>query len=53
MTTLAELAKQLPWGVHDAHLESMSIDWMRETLTMEMRFPLSAWSPAVAWEWLT
>lgn len=41
MTTLAELAHQLPWGFHDAHIEGLTIDWLGQTLKLVMRFPTS------------
>ena len=41
MTTLAELVKDLPWGLHDAHLEGLSIDWLAQTVTLVVRFPMT------------
>jgi hypothetical protein len=41
VTTLAELEKQLPWGFHDAYLEGVTIDWLGQTLTLVMRFPMN------------
>ena len=40
-TTLAELAHQLPWGFHAAHLEGLTIDWLGSTLKLVVRFPMS------------
>lgn len=41
VTTLAELEEQLPWGFHDAYLEGLTIDWLGQTLTLVMRFPMT------------
>ncbi len=41
MTTLAKIVKDLPWGLHDAHLEVLTIDWLAQTLTLVVRFPMS------------
>lgn len=41
MTTLAELERQLPWGFHDAFVEGLTIDWLVQTLTLTMRFPMT------------
>lgn len=39
--TLNELEDDLPWGFHDARLESLQIDWLGARLTMEMRLPIN------------
>jgi hypothetical protein len=41
VTTLDDLADQLPWGFHDAHLEALTIDWLGQTLSLVARFPMS------------
>jgi len=35
--TLDELENTLPWGLHDAQVERLSIDWARAELTLEVR----------------
>ncbi len=35
--TLSEIEASLPWGLHDAYLETLSIDWPRATLSMTVR----------------
>lgn len=40
MTTIADLEKSLPWGLHDAHLESVHIDWAAARLTLNVRVAL-------------
>ncbi len=39
--TLSELAEGLPWGLHDAYLEALSIDWTRATASLTMRLMIS------------
>jgi hypothetical protein len=39
--TLAELVEQLPWGLHDAYLEALSIDWPRGTASLSLRLMVS------------
>jgi hypothetical protein len=41
VTTLADLERQLPWGFHDAYVEALTIDWLGQTLTLTMRFPMT------------
>ena len=40
MTTIADLEATLPWGLHDAHIESVDIDWpgARVTITLRVAF---------------
>ncbi|MGI5864249.1 MAG: hypothetical protein ACOX6T_19635 [Myxococcales bacterium] len=38
---MSELEDELPWGFHDAHLESLHIDWMGARMTMQMRLPIN------------
>ncbi len=33
--TLEELEATLPWGLHDAHVERLAIDWTRAQLTRQ------------------
>jgi hypothetical protein len=35
--TLADLAASLPWGLHDALLESIEIDWLHPCATLMVR----------------
>jgi hypothetical protein len=35
--TLDELEDTLPWGLHDAYVERMTIDWTRAQLTLDVR----------------
>lgn len=41
LMTLSELAEGLPWGLHDAYLEALSIDWPRATASLTMRLMIS------------
>jgi hypothetical protein len=35
--TLVELAGTLPWGLHDAYIEALDIDWLTARLTLTVR----------------
>jgi hypothetical protein len=39
--TLNELMEPLPWGLHDAYLESLSLDWPRATASLTVRLVMS------------
>ncbi len=39
--TLAELVAGLPWGLHDAYLEALSVDWPRATASLSVRLMVS------------
>ena len=39
--TLTDLAADLPWGFHDAFIESLELDWLRARATFTMRLMLS------------
>jgi hypothetical protein len=39
--TLEELTAPLPWGLHDAYLESLTLDWPRATATLTVRLMMS------------
>jgi hypothetical protein len=41
VSTIAKLENDLPWGLHDAYVESMAIDWPRARLVMDMRLMIS------------
>ena len=36
-TTLSEIEASLPWGLHDAYLEALDIDWQNAKLTLTVR----------------
>jgi hypothetical protein len=36
--TLRELTDGLPWGLHDAYLEALAIDWSHATAELTVRF---------------
>ena len=38
--TLDELENQLPWGLHDAELARLEVDWASRRLTLEVRCQL-------------
>jgi hypothetical protein len=38
--TLHELASTLPWGLHDADLLRMEMDWPRQQLTLDVRLQI-------------
>jgi hypothetical protein len=35
--TLEELENTLPWGLHDAHVESLTVDWTRAEVVLVVR----------------
>jgi hypothetical protein len=35
--SLAEVEASLPWGLHDAYLEGIEIDWLASTATLRVR----------------
>jgi hypothetical protein len=35
--TLSAIEASLPWGLHDAYLETLALDWPKATLTMTVR----------------
>ena len=37
VTTIADLEAPLPWGLHDAHLEAVEIDWPAARMTLAVR----------------
>ena len=39
--TLEELTDPLPWGLHDARLETLEVDWLRARLTLTARLMMS------------
>jgi hypothetical protein len=39
--TLRELADGLRWGLHDAYLEALAIDWPHATASLTVRFMMS------------
>lgn len=39
--TLNELMMPLPWGLHDAYLEALSVDWPRATVSLTVRLMMS------------
>lgn len=39
--TLAGLVEKLPWGLHDAYLEALSIDWAGATASLSLRLTVS------------
>ncbi|MGC4116918.1 MAG: hypothetical protein QM765_20630 [Myxococcales bacterium] len=39
--TLSEIADSLPWDFHDAHLESLQVDWPHQRLVMTLRLPIT------------
>lgn len=39
--TLDALAASLPWGLHDAYLEALSIDWPRASASLSLRLMVS------------
>jgi hypothetical protein len=39
--TLDELMNPLPWGLHDAYLEALSLDWPRATASLTVRLMIS------------
>ena len=41
MTTLREVVDGLPWGLHDAHLCRMEMDWTRQALVLELLLPMT------------
>ena len=40
-TTIAEVTEALPWGLHDAYLEGMDVDWLASTLSLRVRVMIS------------
>jgi hypothetical protein len=38
---LVELARSLPWGLHDASLEALEVDWLRGRLALTLRLVMS------------
>jgi len=36
-----DLSETLPWGLHDAHLERLTIDWMRRELVLDLRLMIT------------
>ena len=34
---IATIEASLPWGLHDAYIEAVDIDWSRATLTLSVR----------------
>jgi len=34
---LEDIAKTLPWGLHDAYLEAAEVDWARATVSLTLR----------------
>ncbi len=38
---MSELIQQLPWGLHDAYLETLSVDWQRATASLSLRLMIS------------
>jgi hypothetical protein len=41
MTTLEAIEAALPWGLHDAYLERMEIDWVGQHLMLTVRVMIS------------
>jgi hypothetical protein len=39
--TLDALVASLPWGLHDAYLEALSIDWPRASGSLSLRLMIS------------
>jgi len=39
--TLRELMEGLPWGLHDAYLEALAVDWPRATASLTLRLMIS------------
>jgi hypothetical protein len=39
--TLRELTEGLPWGLHDAYLEALTVDWARATASLTFRLMVS------------
>ncbi len=37
MTTIADVTEALPWGLHDAYLEGMDVDWLQRALSLRVR----------------
>lgn len=38
---LSEIEEQLPWGLHDAYLERLELDWLRKVLVMDVRLMMN------------
>jgi hypothetical protein len=38
---LRELTDDLPWGLHDAHLERLELDWPQAAASLTVRFAMS------------
>jgi hypothetical protein len=41
VTSLADIEHTLPWGLHDAYLESLEIDWPTQTATLTVRLMMT------------
>jgi hypothetical protein len=39
--TLDDIVNPLPWGLHDAYIENLAIDWLSQTLTLTARLAMS------------
>jgi hypothetical protein len=39
--TLVDLARTLPWGLHDAYLEGLEVDWLHARVILTVRLMMS------------
>lgn len=41
-TTIDDIENALPWGLHDAYVEAVAIDWLARTMTITVRVMITA-----------